>query len=383
MTIDILHLTHTHIATDSRILKAMLAADAADFSVAGIGMSAYEETLNSSLSKKLNIIEISFKTTYLAKKLPKFLRIPFLLLSFVVFSLNLIVFGIRFRPSLVHCNDTLVLPAGLIIKLFTGCKIIYDAHELESDRNGITRLEAKIYFSLEKYCWRFLDGLITVSPGIDDWYKNNIGPKLSEVILNSPFISKDDKYSKSYLKDYFKILGQHKVFIYAGMFAKGRGLENLIAAFKSDDINSHLVLLGYGPLSKTILDASSAHDNIHFHPAIEHENVVSLIRSADIGVCFIGNVSLSDYHCLPNKLFEYAFSGTPVVASNFPDISALVSEFNLGIIVSDTFDSIKTCIREIEEIDVKKSFLNKDLSSLSWDAQTEKLIELYNTVLSK
>ena len=47
-------------------------------------------------------------------------------------------------------------------------------------------------------------------------------------------------------------------------------------------------------------------------------------------MCLIQNVSLSDYYCLPNKLFEYCFAEIPVLASNFPDISQTVEKYDLS-----------------------------------------------------
>ena len=38
------------------------------------------------------------------------------------------------------------------------------------------------------------------------------------------------------------------------------------------------------------------------------KKLTNLIKEADVGLCLVENVSLSDYYCLPNKLFEYAFA---------------------------------------------------------------------------
>ena len=52
-----------------------------------------------------------------------------------------------------------------------------------------------------------------------------------------------------------------------------------------------------------------------------------------------GNVSLSGYYCLPNKLFEYCFC-VPI-ASDFPDIVDVVSKFKLGYVRQDKKAYIK------------------------------------------
>ena len=48
----------------------------------------------------------------------------------------------KLNPQIIHCHDTPVLPLGLALKFATGAKIIYDAHELESERNGLSKSKA-------------------------------------------------------------------------------------------------------------------------------------------------------------------------------------------------------------------------------------------------
>ena len=38
------------------------------------------------------------------------------------------------KPHVIHCHDTLVLPIGFFYKILNKTKLIYDAHELESEK---------------------------------------------------------------------------------------------------------------------------------------------------------------------------------------------------------------------------------------------------------
>ena len=120
--------------------------------------------------------------------------------------------------------------------------------------------------------------------------------------------------------------------------------------------------------------------NIHVHDAVPHEKVISVVKSADVGLCFIENISLSDYYSLPNKLFEYCFSGIPVLASDFPDMSKVIAQYGLGqcskLSSQDLLDAIKKfeIMSEIPKIKVK------ELYELSWGAQEVKLIKLYSNL---
>jgi len=285
---------------------------------------------------------------------------------------------VRLKPDIIHCNDTVVLPLGVMVKAFTGAKLIYDAHELESDKNALSKSLGKITLFVERMLWRFVDGLIVVSPSIDDWYKENIGEKKTEVILNSPLIGSAFKNREDdYLRKHFSIEVDSRIFLYVGILATGRGIELMTDSFRKAGIKSSVVFLGYGELSSELKVLAKENANIYVHDAVPHDSVVSIAQSADVGLCLIQNVSLSDYYCLPNKLFEYCFAEIPVLASDFPDISQVVKKYNLGVCCSLDEKSIYDSIKAFEEMDELPKIRAEDLYDLSWAAQEEKLIKLY------
>jgi glycosyltransferase involved in cell wall biosynthesis len=283
--------------------------------------------------------------------------------------------SIRLKPDIIHCHDTLVLPLGVIIKWITNAKLIYDAHELESNRNGLSRIQGWLTLFTEKFFWRFIDALIVVSPSIQSWYVRNIGYKPSAVILNSPQYNDSNGMDDDYFRSKYCIAKDELIFVYVGILGKGRGLDLIVDAFSSSEIKSHVVFLGYGELSDKLENLSRQNKNFHLHPAVPHSEVVPLVRSADFGLCLIQNVSLSDYYCLPNKLFEYCFANIPVLASNFPDIKSLIVEYNAGECCDLNSEAVIKAVKQIEK-GVSNYKLN-DVRNLSWQAQEIKLLELY------
>lgn len=374
----ILHLTQTDIRSDSRILKEINVAVIEGYKVLGLGISLDEDVSHSKLIDSASIHCISL----FSKRLSLFPKTIIHFFVFVEFLIRSFYQAVKFRPDIIHCNDTLVLPIGVLVKLFTKSKIIYDAHELESNRNGLTVFLGKVTLYIEKILWRFVDALIVVSPSIESWYQSHVGDKLSTVILNSPVISCQTECEKNdYLREHFGIPKEQKIFIYVGILGSGRGIELILNAFERGEGDSCLVFLGYGALSSSLKEVSRKNVNVYVHDAVKHEDVVTIAQSADVGLCLIQNVSLSDYYCLPNKLFEYCFSGIPVLASNFPDISAVVLQYNLGLCVDLDAESIVEGIKKFERNEVDASFRVKDLSELSWETQAQKLKNLYEKVI--
>lgn len=369
----VLHLTHTDIRSDSRILKEMEAAVHDGYAVHGIGIELSEG------SKNVDLQGASIQTLSLLSKaltfLPKFLRH---VLTFFELFVRSVVRSIKIRPDIIHSNDTLVLPIAVVVKMFTRARLVYDAHELESDRNGLSNPLGALTKLIEKMCWPFVDGLIVVSPSIQAWYSDNIGEKDSEVILNSPSFKEAPESGSGYLRDRFDIPGDEPIFLYVGILGAGRGIDLILNAFK-DIVGAHVIFLGYGDYSEKLQHCAREFKNIHVHEAVEHEKVVEVASSADVGLCLVQNVSLSDYFCLPNKLFEYAFAGLPVLASDFPDIRKVVQEHDLGRCVELTEEGIQDGVAWFLQ---HRSELSpgKNLKPLSWQRQQEKLLAFYGNI---
>jgi glycosyltransferase involved in cell wall biosynthesis len=369
-----LHLTHTDIESDSRILKEMSTLAAAGYAVSGIGVTMEEGSQRSSINFDADVRAIRLNSRNLTS-LPRTLRHLVTLVELIV---KILPMAIRKSPDVVHCHDTLVLPLGVMVKIFTGAKLVYDAHELESDRNGLSKLQGRLTFWVEKILWRFIDALIVVSPSIQNWYHQELGVKKSTVILNAPLFLKSDESANNYLRDKFSIPLESKIFVYVGILGEGRGLDLITQAFINGRLSSHVVFLGYGEMYAHLKVLSEKYSNIHLHDAVTHSKVVPVVKSADFGLCLVQNVSLSDYYCLPNKLFEYCFAGVPVLASDFPDIRSVITRHGIGQCCELEIDSICTAIKKIENSNQKFSF--SDVSTLSWEAQQTKLIYLYEQI---
>jgi glycosyltransferase involved in cell wall biosynthesis len=377
MKVNVLHLTHTEISRDSRILKEAkcIASLNTLYNVSGIGIKKDEGSSPISDLNGLVIHSITLKSKKLIF-IPRVLRHTF---CFIELTLKMIINALKLKPKIIHCNDVTVLPIGAILKLLTRAKLIYDAHELESEVYGISKMFGKFTLMTEKFCWRLIDSLIVVSPSIKLWYETNIGEKNIEIILNSPVLmDNDDEIDKLYLRRKYSIADNSKIFLYVGMFQRNRGLSLIVEAFQCKALNSHLVFLGYGELKSELEQIAKKCSNIHVHESVTHERVVSVAKSADVGLCFIENLSLSDFYCLPNKLFEYCFAEIPVLASNFPDLNYMVSRYNLGQCSEASVRGIRDAIFKFEAMNNLPSINAKNLYELSWQYQEVKLINLYS-----
>lgn len=377
----ILFISPSDIYSDSRILKQIAVAEEIGFRVLALGVKDKDNNLTLQ-PQNIKSIRLRFRISPAQNHYKVFIFL-ISIFRFLVMSTEVIVRflprAIQFKPQIIHCSDYLFLPLALMIKLFSGSKLIYDAHELESQTNSISKLESLYIINLEKIIWPKIDFVFYVSNSIQEWYERNIGPKNSEVILNSPILpmrlNRED-----YLRNLYKIPSRTSIFIYLGMVSRGRGINLALDVFRDLNPLAAIVFMGDGELKEKVKDFSNGYHNIFYHEPVEHEKVVEIASSADYGYCLIENVSLSDYFCLPNKLFEYIFSGLPVIGSDFPEIAQTLTKYNLGVVSDLNVDSIKSMILELISKD-KNKFFGTDIFTLSWKYQAEKLETVFSNLI--
>ena len=133
-----------------------------------------------------------------------------------------------------------------------------------------------------------------------------------------------------------------------------------------------------------ILNKVQEFENIHFHDPVGPDSLCEFTGSADLGICLIEDLCLSYKFCLPNKFFEYAMAGLPILVSDLPEMRKLVEEYDCGVVCESlTPDGIVNGLKKLLSKDLVKLGKNarKMAEDHSWDVQEEKLLGLYDKVL--
>jgi glycosyltransferase involved in cell wall biosynthesis len=379
---SIFHISHTDVTYgESRIIKQLedIKNKFLNYNIFVIGIKK-QSNINNNKSSSHRIKD--FSVSLITKKLfflPKFVRYFFNYLEFLIKCIFIIY---NKKITIVHCHFFTVLPIGYVVKLLFKCKLIYDAHELESHKNFVKY--PRIIFLIEKFLWKKIDLFITVSPSILNWYNEKFGyKKNSIIILNSPKIKNHITIEKNMLRKKLKISKNTLIFIYVGGLQNGRGIHHMLKSFSNPTINSHLVFVGSGILENEIKKFSKKNDNIHILKPVAHNTLVKFISSANVGLSIIEKVSLSDFYCLPNKFFEYAFANLYILASNFPDMKKLIKTYSLGSCISPNTNSLIRKIKFLENNKKKIKVLKRNLVDLQWQSQSQILIRSYLNILKK
>ncbi|NCU65123.1 glycosyltransferase family 4 protein [Acidovorax sp. 210-6] len=282
----------------------------------------------------------------------------------------------------INIHSLGLLPLGVMLKKCWKAKLVYDTHELETEKSGDAGMRKKLGKWLERWLIKQVDMTIVVGENIADWYANEYGIARPLVVLNAP---KKRKLKKTnHFREQLGIRDDQIILLYQGGLAVGRGVHLILDAFKArQDDKVVTVFMGYGPLQKDIQAAAAQQQNIFFYPAVAPQVVLEYTASADLGIHLIQNSCLNHDYCMPNKLFEYAMGGLPVLVSNMKDMSELVSENQMGAVISDF--SAAGINRAIDD------FLKQDLTAMktnayrvacqhAWEVQEQKMLAAYQSI---
>jgi len=360
---------------DSRVLKESISLKKAGYDITVAAVHT-EHVPENELIQDIPVQRIHLKT----RRLPK--NRIFQFFKYLEFTFK---FCKRYKDvNIIHCNDLETLPIGVLIKLFINrkIKVIYDAHEFETERNvNQNKLIKKILSIFEKLLIKHADHVITVSESIAHEYARRYRIDTPSIILNCPLNS--DFIKTDIFRKKFHLSESSTIFIYQGALMARRGIENTLKAFERiDHLDKVVVFMGYGQLEEKIISAATEYKNIFFQPAVQPESVLEYTASADFGIILNENDCLNHNYCLPNKFFEYIMAGLPVISSNLYEISRIIEKYQIGLIVKNGSpkDIIQT-INKLDTFDTGRMRENlKEVSKIyNWNNQEKTLLKIYET----
>lgn len=368
-------LVFNNFKNDSRVLKEAISLNNAGYNVEVIAHGD-KELPKQETKRNISITRISYLDRTTAGTIAKILAY----FKYIILSIK-----ITKNSDFLHCNDLNTLPIGYITKKIfrRKVKIIYDAHEYETEQDHLTGIAKKIAKISEKALIKSADKTITVSESIANEYKK-LYPFIEKptLVLNCPNYKKIDK--KDLFREKFNIHKSTTIFLFQGNLSKGRGIEIIIEAFKELNNNDvAIIFMGYGSLESYIKSVSKQSKNVFFHEAVTQENLLVHTSSADFGILFYENVCLNNYYCSPNKMFEYIMAEIPVIISNLYEMKKIITKYKVGIIAEEnTPQGLKKAIIEASEIDKHKTKQNLENTKqiYNWENQEKKLIELYKSL---
>jgi len=295
-------------------------------------------------------------------------------------------------PHIYHFHDPELLGVGMLLKLFTGKKVIYDVHEdyckQTLSKSYIPKILRKsigfLIRIIEYLSSKIFEGIVTAT---DDILKNFSHHKRAVSIKNFPILSDFSIFreNRDKNKEMFNL-------IYVGGLTEIRGISQIIKALEFIDSNRKFKLILCGRFYPTDYEKEvrglKGFEKVEYLGWKDPHDIPELLIRADVGIiCFLPEPNY--IKAMPIKLFEYMAMGLPVMASNFPLWKEIVEGNKCGICVDpldlkDIADTIKYFLKHPEE---RKKMGNNGrravLQKYNWEKESEKIINLYSELLKK
>jgi glycosyltransferase involved in cell wall biosynthesis len=295
---------------------------------------------------------------------------------------RMIEVGLTERADVYHSHDLNTLYIGAMCKKRTGARLVYDSHELQTERNRMTKWWRRWAAWNESKWLPYADAMIVASPSWIDINREKYGsvPAISVSIINTPELAQIDKPRD--LRGELDIAADAPILLYQGSIQENRGIEPAIDAVTMLE-DAVLVVVGYGyhrPALEAEVRRRGLDDRVKFFGPIPNDELLDWTAAADIGLCNIVNSSLSYYTSLPNKLFEYIIAGIAVIGSDSPEIGRIVKEEGVGE-VADPVDpaELAAAARTIlGDLDRYRSATSAAARKYNWAIEERKLLEVYS-----
>lgn len=323
-------------------------------------------------------------------KYPKMLSINFKDLERVINLLPLMFKTFSENPDIYHAHDLPGLAVAWPSAILKRKILVYDSHELWSEVTLFRRWKIFLTFFrfLEKILLYKVKAIITVNQSLAQILKKRYHKQVLALYNYSVTRHLQPACQRRYHLNLAKF-GRQKIILYLGAFQAGRGLDQIIKAATYLDSTYHILLIGYGPDRKKlsqIIKIKKLQKKISLLPPLPPDQIIAVIRQAQLGLCLIENVSLSYYYSTPNKIFQYMAAKLPILASNFPEQKKIVLQNKIGEVVDPRDPQViaQKIVQMTQEVNWRR--YRKNLEGLkqkkyTWEKEAKKLLSFYKNII--
>jgi glycosyltransferase involved in cell wall biosynthesis len=184
-------------------------------------------------------------------------------------------------------------------------------------------------------------------------------------------------------------------FLYQGLFAPQRGLEELIGAWESvDPRQAALILRGPdNPYKEQCMALAGklglAGKSVFFPAAVPEDELLAAATEADVGVIPYKPDNINYRFCCPNKLSQYMLAGLAVMGNDLDFVRDLVQRYQCGVCYDSRRQaSVAEAVRRFTE---DRGFLDKcrrnaqagALREFHWERQSVGLYQAYDRLMGR
>lgn len=293
----------------------------------------------------------------------------------------------REAASTYHFHDIELVPVGIMLKLTTRAKIIYDVHEDHAKRidgkswrpvvlrHGLARLVGWG----ERWASRlFFDAVVTAGDDIGGY----CGKQKRVTVRNYPkleTISDTDKEAR----------GDGYTLVYAGGISPVRGIVEVVEALdllSRSDVRLALIGRFHSESFAQHVRSLGGYRYVDFRGWLKQEDLHKELAASDVGV-YCPHPAPNYLPLRSNKIFEYMAAGLPIVTADFPSWKRVINSEKVGITVDpqDTRAISEAIQYLLERPELRREMGERGRAAIrarySWENEAAKLLHIYSQLM--
>jgi glycosyltransferase involved in cell wall biosynthesis len=312
----------------------------------------------------------------------------------IFFWVNFIFQAIKLRPSIIYAHDYYLIFPAWIAAFMTNAYLVYDAHELIIPNQG-ERLSKRdnLFYFLEGRFIKFADLVIVANQERAEIMGGHYGlKKIPLIIRNIPPMPKLILSDELVFKFYTMLEREHDQDIhimYMGDINLDRGIGDLIDSLNYLPVKYKCILIGGGSSENLIKSSYSQmliSRRLRLVGPVPNDYIPDLLRQGDIGFVSYSMVGRNNIYCAPNKIYEYAQSGLPIISTSQKSIVSILRKYKIGELLPANDKNTPLKIAEnIKNISISnkykheiRKFLHDNPHNFEMDKLREAIIEVIN-----
>lgn len=307
-------------------------------------------------------------------------------LFYAEYNIRLFCYLLFKRCDLLLANDLDTLLANYAASKFKPMtRLVYDSHEYFTEvPELINRPKTqKVWKTIEAWIFPKLHTIYTVNASIAKLYSEKYKKPVRVVRNASPQWRPTHILSKQALGI---PEGKFLIILQGAGINIDRGAEEAVEAMKMID-GAVLMLVGDGDVVEDLkqrVASNGLSEKVLFFGKRPYAEMMNFTHHADVGLTLDKATNPNYRYSLPNKVFDYIHAQTPIVATNLIEISTLIQQHNVGIVLQTlTPELLAATLIELKENPDTLALLKANCSLAAnvenWEKEKTVLAEIYPT----
>ena len=257
---------------------------------------------------------------------------------FAAFCRHMVAAARAARPQVVYAHDYFLALPGWLAARLAGARFVYDAHELMVPGHGF-RLgrRARAFYLAERAVVGRADLVLAATPEraaeMQRHYRLAALPVHVRNVDRLPERAPDPARAAARHPDLAARLGGAFTLIYQGVLLPERRLDLFVRAMPRLPDDVRLLLVGGGaeaPRLAALVAELGLADRVILPGRVPHDDLHDILAFGNVGlVCYAAD-SANTLYPAPNKVFEYAHAGLPILSTAQPPLVDLVERSGIG-----------------------------------------------------